>query len=94
MQKKEVAFLSTVYSPKWKSIKNVAKENGCDLIPETTRNILFQPGPQAAGGEAEREGRELDAPKAKGETFQKGVVNKVKVSIEMCQEKSAADRTI
>lgn len=32
-------------------MKDIATENGCDLIPETTQNILFQAGPQAAGGE-------------------------------------------
>lgn len=50
-KKEEAAFLSTVDSPKWKSIKNIARENGRDLVSETTQNILFQPGPQAAGGE-------------------------------------------
>ena len=41
MWKKEAAFLSAVYSPNSNSTKNIAKENGCDLIPETTWNILL-----------------------------------------------------
>lgn len=39
--KKEAAFLSAVYSSNSNSTKNIANENGCDLFPETTWNILL-----------------------------------------------------
>lgn len=41
-KKEKDAFLSRVYSFKWKPILDIAKGNGCGLLSETTQNILFK----------------------------------------------------
>ena len=38
--------------------------------------------------------KRVDTPKARGETFQDGVNNKAKASIETCEEKSTVEWTI